>query len=31
VQVHVVKDTSATPTHLPEDLAVTNAADTSCE
>jgi hypothetical protein len=31
VQVHVVKGTGATPTQLPEDLAVTNAADTSCE
>jgi hypothetical protein len=31
VQVHVVKGTSATPTQLPADLAVTNAADTSCE
>jgi LCP family protein required for cell wall assembly len=31
VQVHVVKGTSSSPTRLPEDLAVTNAADTSCE
>ena len=31
VQVHVVRGTSTTPTHLPEDLAVTNAADTTCE
>src|SRR4051794_11423464 len=31
VQVHVVKGTSTPPTHLPEDLTVTNAADTSCE
>ncbi|HTI77293.1 MAG TPA: LCP family protein [Mycobacterium sp.] len=31
VQVHVVKGTSTTPTHLPEDLTVTNAADTTCE
>jgi LCP family protein required for cell wall assembly len=31
VQVHVVKGTSSSPTHLPEDLTVTNAADTSCE
>jgi LCP family protein required for cell wall assembly len=31
VQVHVVRDTSSSPTHLPEDLTVTNAADTSCE
>jgi LCP family protein required for cell wall assembly len=31
VQVHVVHDTSSSPTHLPEDLTVTNAADTSCE
>jgi LCP family protein required for cell wall assembly len=31
VQVHVVRDRSGTDTHLPEDLTVTNAADTSCE
>ena len=31
VQVHVVRDTSSAPTHLPEDLTVTNAADTTCE
>jgi hypothetical protein len=31
VQVHVVKSTSSAPTHLPKDLTVTNAADTSCE
>jgi hypothetical protein len=31
VQVHVVRGTSTAPTHLPEDLTVTNAADTSCE
>jgi len=31
VQVHVVHKTSSTPTELPEDLSVTNAADTSCE
>ncbi len=31
IQVHVVRDTSSQPTHLPEDLTVTNAADTSCE
>jgi LCP family protein required for cell wall assembly len=31
VQVHVVRGTSSSPTHLPEDLTVTNAADTSCE
>jgi LCP family protein required for cell wall assembly len=31
VQVHVVRGTSTTPTHLPEDLTVTNAADTTCE
>ena len=31
VQVHVVHGTSSTPTHLPEDLTVTNAADTTCE
>lgn len=29
VQVHVLK--GASPTHLPEDLTVTNAADTTCE
>jgi hypothetical protein len=29
--VHVVKSTSSEPTHLPEDLTVTNAADTTCE
>ena len=29
VQVHVVRDTSSAPTHLPEDLTVTNAADTT--
>jgi hypothetical protein len=27
----VLHGTSGTPTHLPEDLAVTNAADTTCE
>jgi hypothetical protein len=31
VQVQVVHSTSSTPTQLPEDLAVTNAADTTCE
>jgi LCP family protein required for cell wall assembly len=31
VQVHVVRGTSSTPTDLPEDLTVTNAADTTCE
>jgi len=31
VQVHVVHGTSSPPTHLPEDLTVTNAADTTCE
>ncbi len=31
VQVHVVRGTGSSPTHLPEDLAVTNAADTTCE
>ncbi|MGV0873578.1 LCP family protein [Mycolicibacterium sp. XJ879] len=31
VQVHVVRGTGGTPTALPEDLAVTNAADTTCE
>lgn len=31
VQVHVVHGTSSSPTHLPEDLTVTNAADTTCE
>jgi LCP family protein required for cell wall assembly len=30
-QVHVEQGTSSTPTHLPEDLSVTNAADTTCE
>ncbi|RAV08582.1 LytR family transcriptional regulator [Mycolicibacterium sp. GF69] len=31
VQVQVVRGTNSTPTELPEDLAVTNAADTACE
>jgi LCP family protein required for cell wall assembly len=31
VQVHVLRGTSSSPTHLPEDLTVTNAADTTCE
>ena len=31
IQVHVMKGTSGEPTHLPEDLTVTNAADTTCE
>jgi LCP family protein required for cell wall assembly len=30
VQVHVLHGTSSEPTHLPEDLTVTNAADTTC-
>jgi LCP family protein required for cell wall assembly len=31
VQVHIVRGTSSAPTKLPEDLTVTNAADTTCE
>ncbi|KUI32881.1 transcriptional regulator [Mycobacterium sp. IS-1742] len=31
VQVNVLHDTGSTPAPLPEDLNVTNAADTSCE
>jgi LCP family protein required for cell wall assembly len=31
VQVHVVRGTSSAPTHLPDDLAVINAADTTCD
>lgn len=31
VQVHLVRGTSSEPTELPEDLTVTNAADTTCE
>ncbi|HKV21442.1 MAG TPA: LCP family protein [Mycobacterium sp.] len=31
VQVHVLHGTGSTPTQLPEDLTVTNAADTTCE
>ena len=31
VRVQVVRGTSSTPTELPEDLTVTNAADTTCE
>ena len=31
VQVHVIRSTSSTPTHLPDDLTVTNAGDTTCE
>jgi LCP family protein required for cell wall assembly len=31
VQVHVVRGTTSPPTQLPEDLTVTNAADTTCE
>ena len=31
VQVHVLHGTGFTPTLLPEDLSVTNAADTTCE
>ena len=31
IQVHVVHGSGSEPTHLPEDLTVTNAADTTCE
>ncbi|KWX69037.1 LCP family protein [Mycobacterium sp. NAZ190054] len=31
VQVQVIRGTKSAPTALPEDLTVTNAADTSCE
>ena len=31
VQVHVLRGAKTAPTALPEDLTVTNAADTSCE
>lgn len=31
VQVHVAHGSSSKPTELPEDLTVTNAADTTCE
>jgi LCP family protein required for cell wall assembly len=31
VQVHVLHDRSSETSHLPEDLTVTNAADTTCE
>jgi LCP family protein required for cell wall assembly len=31
VQVHVLHGSTSGPTQLPEDLSVTNAADTSCE
>ena len=31
IQVHVLHGTSSEPTQLPEDLTVTNAADTTCE
>ncbi len=31
VQVHVVRGSNSTPTELPEDLSITNAADTTCE
>ncbi|MGH3640317.1 MAG: LCP family protein [Mycobacterium sp.] len=31
VQVHVLHDSGGSSTHLPEDLTVTNAADTTCE
>lgn len=31
VQVRVLRGTSSSPTQLPDDLAVTNAADTTCE
>ncbi|MGV0851938.1 LCP family glycopolymer transferase [Mycolicibacterium phlei] len=30
VQVHVVRGTRTTPTQLPEDLSITNAADATC-
>ena len=29
--IYVLKGSGASPTHLPEDLTVTNAADTTCE
>jgi LCP family protein required for cell wall assembly len=31
VQVHIAHESGSTPTKLPEDLTVTNAADTTCE
>ncbi|HZA10389.1 LCP family protein [Mycobacterium sp.] len=31
VKVHVTRGTNATPTRLPEDLSITNAADTTCK
>ncbi|HSZ88942.1 MAG TPA: hypothetical protein VK822_06155, partial [Acetobacteraceae bacterium] len=31
VNVQIDRNTSSPPTQLPEDLSVTNAADTSCE
>ena len=31
VKVHVMRDRSGSTAHLPEDLTVTNAADTTCE
>ncbi|MBB3601835.1 LCP family protein required for cell wall assembly [Mycolicibacterium sp. BK556] len=31
VSVHVSRNTNSTPTQLPEDLTVTNAADVTCE
>ena len=31
VAIHVVRGTSSTPTPVPDDLSVTNAADTACE
>ena len=31
VRVHVMRDASGETAHLPEDLTVTNAADTTCE
>lgn len=31
VKVHILHGTGSTPTQLPEDLSVTNAADTTCE
>jgi len=31
VQVHVIRGTGETTAELPEDLSVTNAADTTCE
>ncbi|MGD9619579.1 MAG: LCP family protein [Mycolicibacterium sp.] len=31
IEVRIIRDTMSTPTQLPDDLAVTNAADTTCE